>query len=286
MLRFVTALFMILGLVGCSTQASGYITEPTTEETVSESLGRFGTLVAKIEVEYGFDATSEEWAEVRDKNCSDTENMNWFPGVVSEQFDQATQDAIATKTWAASVIAECRSKVALHSLDQAYFDAFSSLDPSYTAEKYLQPEIRLASLGQFGALAAQLENTYVFEATVQEWADARDKSCSSITSTSYVKASPQISNPEATVMAWAAAIVTTCPESITPYTWSGDELAALTWADPNFAAQLNQSGVGGGGGNYAPPATGGGYTVQCNDGTFSNSGGKQGACSWHGGVAG
>jgi len=28
-----------------------------------------------------------------------------------------------------------------------------------------------------------------------------------------------------------------------------------------------------------------GYLVQCKDGTYSNAGGKQGACSWHGGVA-
>lgn len=282
MLRILTTFFVLLGLVGCSNQES-LLPDPT--ETVSESLGKFGTLVSKIEIEYGFDSTSEEWAEVRDSNCSDPDGYSWMPGIVSEQFDQATQDAIARKSWAASVIAECRTKVEFHSLDQEYFDAFSSLDPSYTAEKYLQPEIRLASLGQFGVLAAELENTYIFEASVQEWADARDKSCSSITPSSYVKASPPISNQEATLMAWAAAIVTTCPGSITPYSWGGDELAALTWADPGFAAQLNQPS-GDVGGNYAPPATGGGYTVQCNDGTFSNSGGKQGACSWHGGVAG
>lgn len=29
---------------------------------------------------------------------------------------------------------------------------------------------------------------------------------------------------------------------------------------------------------------GDGYRVQCEDGTWSNSGGKPGACSWHGGV--
>jgi len=31
---------------------------------------------------------------------------------------------------------------------------------------------------------------------------------------------------------------------------------------------------------------GDGYTAQCADGTWSHSGGKSGACSWHGGVAG
>lgn len=32
-------------------------------------------------------------------------------------------------------------------------------------------------------------------------------------------------------------------------------------------------------------SAGSGYTVQCNDGSFSSSGGKRGACSWHGGVS-
>lgn len=50
---------------------------------------------------------------------------------------------------------------------------------------------------------------------------------------------------------------------------------------------------GGGYTNYTPQytspypgggSTGGGYRVQCSDGSFSNSGGKQGACSHHGGV--
>lgn len=31
--------------------------------------------------------------------------------------------------------------------------------------------------------------------------------------------------------------------------------------------------------------SGGGYTVLCNDGSISHAGGKQGACSWHGGVS-
>lgn len=37
---------------------------------------------------------------------------------------------------------------------------------------------------------------------------------------------------------------------------------------------------------YIPPSNSGGYTVTCNDGTISNSGGIQGACSHHGGVSG
>ena len=36
---------------------------------------------------------------------------------------------------------------------------------------------------------------------------------------------------------------------------------------------------------YAGNSGGSGYTVRCADGWISNSGGKQGACSWHGGIA-
>ncbi|MFC8521358.1 MULTISPECIES: hypothetical protein [Micrococcaceae] len=32
-------------------------------------------------------------------------------------------------------------------------------------------------------------------------------------------------------------------------------------------------------------SSGGGYSTMCNDGTASKSGGKSGACSWHGGVS-
>lgn len=283
MLKFLTTFLVLLGLVGCSNQES-LLPDPT--ETVAESLGKFGTLVSKIEVEFGFDATSEEWAEVRGSNCDSSNEQYWFPGIVSEKFDEATQQVIATKSWAASLIANCPTRITFQSLSQEEFDAFTSLDNSYNAEKYLEPGIRLSSLGQFGALAAELEREYKFEATVQEWADARDRTCNGFAGTQYTIASPHITNEQAKYKAWAAAVVTTCPGSVLPYQWAGEPLAALTWADSSFATQLNQIQGGGGGGGYEAPQTGGGYTVQCNDGTFSNSGGKQGACSWHGGVAG
>jgi len=38
-----------------------------------------------------------------------------------------------------------------------------------------------------------------------------------------------------------------------------------------------------GSGSYG--SSGAGYTVPCNDGSYSSSGGKRGACSWHGGVS-
>lgn len=52
------------------------------------------------------------------------------------------------------------------------------------------------------------------------------------------------------------------------------------WIWPKAILQLG----GGGGGTYVIPG-GSGYSVICNDGSISDSGGIQGACSWHGGVS-
>ncbi|MEI7889677.1 MAG: hypothetical protein WCI34_05145 [Actinomycetes bacterium] len=49
------------------------------------------------------------------------------------------------------------------------------------------------------------------------------------------------------------------------------------------------TGSGGGTDSYGSQGMipgGSGYMVICRDGTVSSSGGKQGACSWHGGVGG
>jgi uncharacterized membrane protein YgcG len=46
----------------------------------------------------------------------------------------------------------------------------------------------------------------------------------------------------------------------------------------------SSSSRGGSSGSYGGYSGGSGYTVRCNDGSYSQSGGRQGACSWHGGV--
>jgi len=50
------------------------------------------------------------------------------------------------------------------------------------------------------------------------------------------------------------------------------------WRWPRFWGTIYALGGGGDIGD------GGGYRVRCEDGTYSNAGGVQGACSWHGGV--
>lgn len=63
----------------------------------------------------------------------------------------------------------------------------------------------------------------------------------------------------------AASLISGCMETI-DYSWDWPSFWAFVYA----MAEQEPSG--------------GGYIVQCNDGTLSDAGGTQGACSWHGGV--
>ncbi len=51
------------------------------------------------------------------------------------------------------------------------------------------------------------------------------------------------------------------------------------------ASYLSSRPSGSGTGGYTGGSSGSGYSTMCNDGTTSHSGGKRGACSWHGGVS-
>ena len=68
------------------------------------------------------------------------------------------------------------------------------------------------------------------------------------------------------------------------------ELRHAPSAPPSYGAPPSYSAPPSPG--YTPPGSnipnyeyGQGYRVQCADGSYSHSGGRQGACSWHGGVA-
>ena len=64
--------------------------------------------------------------------------------------------------------------------------------------------------------------------------------------------------------------------------WGGIVFGLLV---AGFVVMIGFVIVVGGRGQTDPGVNGGntGYEVQCNDGTWSTSGGIQGACSWHGG---
>lgn len=52
-----------------------------------------------------------------------------------------------------------------------------------------------------------------------------------------------------------------------------------------YSGSNPESSSSGSGGYTSGGSFGSGYSVMCNDGTVSKSGGKSGACSWHGGVS-
>ena len=60
--------------------------------------------------------------------------------------------------------------------------------------------------------------------------------------------------------------------------WNDFDTIDYGWRWPSFWGTIYALGGGGDIGD------GGGYRVRCEDGTYSNAGGVQGACSWHGGV--
>ncbi|MDQ0691591.1 hypothetical protein QF047_002551 [Arthrobacter sp. W4I7] len=65
---------------------------------------------------------------------------------------------------------------------------------------------------------------------------------------------------------------------------AGDEETIASYGSGASGSGYSGSGLYGSGGG--PSGSGSsGYTAMCNDGTVSQSGGKRGACSWHGGVS-
>ncbi|GAB2516294.1 uncharacterized protein DUF2510 [Paramicrobacterium agarici] len=78
---------------------------------------------------------------------------------------------------------------------------------------------------------------------------------------------------------------------LAPFSAEPDDTTYITDTDDNY---IDQPSDGNGGYGYRDPyyddwvmgEDGTGYYVRCRDGTHSKSGGRQGACSHHGGVAG
>lgn len=63
------------------------------------------------------------------------------------------------------------------------------------------------------------------------------------------------------------------------------EAAGLASPSSGSGSAYTGSSPGAGSGYSSGGSSGSGYSTMCNDGTLSQSGGKRGACSWHGGVS-
>ena len=88
---------------------------------------------------------------------------------------------------------------------------------------------------------------------------------------------------------WSKFTEVLCRSFYSRYGFSINRDGIQGWVWPRALRGSAPAGGGGGGGGSVPPATipgGTGSLVRCNDGTWSNSGGIQGACSSHGGEAG
>ena len=189
----------------------------------------------------------------------------------------------------------CRSSVAClgmsyrHRTDvglgRVCWTTFDSLDPNEAADnkRYTPTGRTMLREGQ------QIDSTYTLDTADEMWLSIQSQNCdvaqslgagSDGTATWYIPTgTPSYPSPtydvhtllEASV---AASLVTGCPEYLDP-AWQ--EKWPAMWR--NISGNLGGSSSGTTGG-----WSGGGGTVICSDGWVSHSGGKQGACSWHGGV--
>lgn len=128
----------------------------------------------------------------------------------------------------------------------------------------------------------RIESTAGFNMSDSDWETIRKQNCESASlyiQSTWLPASVKLSAAQKTAVlnrAWAAAILATCPSKIARSTPTTTQLAALREFDPSFNSYSSSSGGS---------SSGSGYSVTCADGWISSSGGKQGACSSHGGVS-
>lgn len=153
--------------------------------------------------------------------------------------------------------------------------------------------------GWFGVTLGSYAATVFADTTAPEWEEVAARICADPNGPNvWIPGSAHLpggaDDKLVYLSVWASAAQTRCPTKIdgTARVLNGqtDRLAALSWALQTQTAVMS---------HYAAllgplpkpvviPAIGpgSGYAVMCADGSSSSAGGKQGACSWHGGVAG
>jgi hypothetical protein len=175
-------------------------------------------------------------------------------------------------------------------------------------------------LGGFGLAAEKIDATFGLEPDFQDWEEVKEANCSEVAAggSNYwapntARDLPTESAQEVALLAWAASITRGCPRELKSWEWAPEEEEAFARIEPGWRGWLTS---GESVDSHlpstpipipaAPPKVddfsyeewydrweqdaptipgGEGYAVYCEDGTISYSGGIQGACSWHGGVA-
>lgn len=171
-------------------------------------------------------------------------------------------------------------------------------------------------LGSFGSAAQELDSTFDLEVDLADWQQVRDLNCDGARATVfdgfYMPDSALVLSADLQTLvserAWAAALTSSCPDVLDDWIWTAEDERLLASADPSWQSSI-EPGI-----PDLPPVEpivpgdssensyedydyedygdfdwdmgvdGDGYAVRCSDGETSLSGGKQGACSGHGGV--
>lgn len=273
-------------------------------------LGDFGLLANDIQANWNFQASSSSWQAVQDFNCDYPLYRPRIPAeAMSSLATVSDTNELAIAIWGASIVTGCPEAVMGSGLTESAFEALRPNQFDLPEEDFLNPRSRLSGLGEMGTAIAKLEEQFDFRSTEREWVEILNKNCNQLAEDSdyeYWSFDTKSDSglftsvrEDSYLLTWAVAVVYMCPE-LFPKAASWDEeyatiivrsseersapgygTAPSAWTVSGKQQLINlQSPRPSSGEN---PASGGSRVV-CKDGWVSYSGGKQGACSWHGGV--
>lgn len=293
---------------GSTNPQTGSESQASLKSDLSE-LGPFGNLVEDIQSRWGFQARADSWRAVQEQNCAQPFSRPSLPYEAMAILDsEASTNELALSVWGASIATACPEVVQGRGLSR---EAFTALQPDKFGlgeEQYLNAHERLSSLGAFGMALADLEKKFDFQLSEAEWRGVLQQNCDDLGNggeyeywafdTAFDAGYYVSVNEDHHLLSWAVAVSYMCPELFPKSsTWDeeyavelvrsfGSNQSSDTGASParwtaSGLRELNELRD-----NPPPPQNPGrsGSIVVCKDGWVSNSGGKQGACSWHGGV--
>ncbi len=280
---------------GGSVSSEDRFPEKASEDSI-RTFGHFGTLAYMIEEEFGFTAPSDIWLAARERNCSqDLKEIPEYPAQANAVLPTVGErNSFALRVWGISIGTHCLERIDGVQLSLEAFQAVTVAVPDLDETTYLNPYDRLSSLGEFGLMAAKLEAEYNFGASADQWTEIAEKNCTSMEDDEYTYWSFQKEGvgEESWRRVWGASLAGNCREHFPTYSREAGERRAFWEASlgiptpsewgvkpGQLSASVASSGAGPGSSSQRS-----GRIVICKDGWVSYSGGKQGACSWHGGV--
>lgn len=249
-------------------------------------------IVADKHNEYGLTITIDEWESISALVCQDTKAG--LPGkYLSKDLIEApdnVQHEITNFMWAAALFESCGDTSAAKELSTAEQDADVAFTRAMATSLGLQEPGQSAGSGsvEFRTVEA-LHAVHGMTITQFEWETISGLICDDASEGLPAKylspelgGKPELLKDRLTHFMWAGALYEFCPEAkdVRPLTWK--ERESETFFMQSLAITLG----------FDPPndrlprdyGAGDGNAVQCEDGSYSNAGGIQGACSHHGGL--